>query len=263
MAKGLVTDTYLSDIADAIRSKLGTQDTYTPPEMAAAILSIPTGGLTIVDFSTGTDDEVAAMIDAAQNGDINLQTDGGWSVGDTRTIAIGAYQNDEGTTQAAHNAVIAITSFDEYESCGNVLQFDFLTRAGEARMNSSGSNSGGYDSSLMKTTTIPNLVNALPTWLKDRLLQFGVVTNKGTSPSIGKLALRSADEVYNSGSKLLPYYTTAANRLKYDTDGGNVVQYWFRGTVGTTEFEHSDRNGSSTYSSNATRNLAIIPFGCL
>lgn len=261
MAKGLVTDTYLSNIANAIRSKLGTQDTYTPPEMAAAILSIPTGGLTIVDFSTGTDDEVAAMIDAAQNGDIDLQTDGGWSVGDTRTIAIGAYQNDEGTTQAAHNAVIAITSFDEYQSCGNVLQFDFLTRAGEGHMNATNSNSGGYDSSLMKTTTIPNLVNALPTWLKDRLLQFGVVTNKGTSPSIGKLALRASSEVYESGC--LPYYATTASRIKYDTDGGNAVQYWFRDAISTNEFRHSDRAGSRTYSSTAQMNYSIMPFGCL
>ena len=43
MAKVLVTDTYLSNIAGAIRNKLSVQTTYTPPQMAAAIESIPTG----------------------------------------------------------------------------------------------------------------------------------------------------------------------------------------------------------------------------
>lgn len=42
MAKVLVTDTYLEDIADAIRDKTGGSDTYTPSEMATAINGIST-----------------------------------------------------------------------------------------------------------------------------------------------------------------------------------------------------------------------------
>lgn len=41
MAKVLVTDTYLQDIASAIRSKNGTATTYKPSQMAAAITAIP------------------------------------------------------------------------------------------------------------------------------------------------------------------------------------------------------------------------------
>jgi hypothetical protein len=44
MAQVLVTDTYLTNIANAIRSKKEVSDTYTPEEMANAILSIPVGG---------------------------------------------------------------------------------------------------------------------------------------------------------------------------------------------------------------------------
>lgn len=57
MSKALITEAYLTDIANAIRTKLGVQDTYTPPQMAAAIESIPTGGIT----PTGT-------VNIAQNG---------------------------------------------------------------------------------------------------------------------------------------------------------------------------------------------------
>ena len=42
MGKVLVTDSYLTDIADAIREKNGTEDTYLPSAMADAISSIKT-----------------------------------------------------------------------------------------------------------------------------------------------------------------------------------------------------------------------------
>ena len=50
------------------------------------------GGVTIVPWSTGTDEEIAAMIAAAHAGKINLQTDGGWAVGDVRSITVGAFR---------------------------------------------------------------------------------------------------------------------------------------------------------------------------
>ncbi len=43
MSKVLVTDTYLSNIADSIRAKLGVSTTYKPSQMAGAIDSIETG----------------------------------------------------------------------------------------------------------------------------------------------------------------------------------------------------------------------------
>jgi len=43
MSKALITEGYLTDIANAIRAKNGSADTYTPPQMAAAITAIPTG----------------------------------------------------------------------------------------------------------------------------------------------------------------------------------------------------------------------------
>lgn len=46
MSRALITESYLTGIANAIRTKLGVQDTYTPPQMASAIESIPTGGIT-------------------------------------------------------------------------------------------------------------------------------------------------------------------------------------------------------------------------
>lgn len=64
MPKVLVTDTYLTDIADAIREKLGVSDTYTPAEMGPAIETITGGGATsLVD---NPEYLIAETIDAAQ-----------------------------------------------------------------------------------------------------------------------------------------------------------------------------------------------------
>ena len=46
MATVFVDETYLEDIADAIRSKNSTQNTYKPSQMADAIIALPTGGIT-------------------------------------------------------------------------------------------------------------------------------------------------------------------------------------------------------------------------
>ena len=44
MSLGYLDSQYLTDIADSIRSKNGTQNTYTPSQMPQAILDIPSGG---------------------------------------------------------------------------------------------------------------------------------------------------------------------------------------------------------------------------
>lgn len=62
MAKVLVTEQYLSDIADAIRAKLGVSDTYTPAQMAGAIATI-SGGTVLVDNPSYF---IAETIDTAQ-----------------------------------------------------------------------------------------------------------------------------------------------------------------------------------------------------
>ena len=59
MADVFIHEQYLTDIADAIRTKLDTEDTYKPSEMAEAIESISGGGIT----PTGT-----KQISVTQNG---------------------------------------------------------------------------------------------------------------------------------------------------------------------------------------------------
>ena len=276
-----VTDTELIAVADAIRTKGGTSAVLEwPTGYIDAIDALPGGGggVTIVPFSSGTDEEIVAMIQAAHNGDIDLQQDGGWAVGDVRTISVSAFTGGGSTAHAAQNVDIVITSFDDYQNCGCVMQFDFKGSLAEGqRFNSSGTNAGGYGSSEMKTTTLPALVNALPTWLKDSLIEFSCLASAGNrSSSIvtvtgNKLALRSEIEVfgnvtnsYSGEGSHIPYYNNYLRRKK-NMGSMTYADYWWERSPGN----YSDNGfcdvdgGGNPSADNATNTRGLSPFGCL
>lgn len=65
MSRAIISQEHLIGIADAIRAKLGTQDSYLPSEMADAIASIEGGG-TASELVENPDYFVAECIDTAQ-----------------------------------------------------------------------------------------------------------------------------------------------------------------------------------------------------
>lgn len=60
MTKVAVTETYLTDIADAIRQQTGSVDTYKPSEMASAILDISGGASNFVHGTFTTSSSAGA-----------------------------------------------------------------------------------------------------------------------------------------------------------------------------------------------------------
>ena len=65
MSRAIISQQYLTDIADAIRVKLGTQDSYLPSEMPDAIASIEGGG-TVSELVENPDYFIGECIDTAQ-----------------------------------------------------------------------------------------------------------------------------------------------------------------------------------------------------
>ena len=256
--------------AGIIRYRLRTR-----PEAERTVAGIP-----MVSWTWGTDEQLAAMLDAAQAGTIDLQTDGGWRVGDLRKIHIDAWTGGNNVAHAAEDLCIVITSFDEYENSGNVLQFDFFDCCtGQVRMNSSSTTVGGYGATEMYITTLPALVEALPAWLKSRLRTFSVQASKGgselsTAETVtgNKLALRSLVELTGSGlngaqeGTQVDYYRLGTEVLKKNrfslTSNPNPESWWTRSAQGASQYYIISTSGT-TSSAMVTNTSALAPFGCL
>lgn len=80
MSKALITEAYLTNIADAIRAKNGSSDTYTPPQMAAAIGAIPTGGDVTVEALSVTQNGTYIAPTGKAYSPVTVNVSGGGSV---------------------------------------------------------------------------------------------------------------------------------------------------------------------------------------
>ena len=123
-----------------------------------------------------------------------------WSVGDRKAVVLNGtvgYKTFNNTTVYAyilgfnHNAVLegdntihfqfgfnALTGGNRIAFCDSRYSKSGNTRA--YRMNTSQTNSGGWSSSYMRNTTIPALINAMPSDLKDVLKTITKYTDNGT-----------------------------------------------------------------------------------
>ena len=235
-------------------------------------------GIKIVSFTYGTDAEVAAMIDAARAGTIDLQTDGGWAVGDTRTIHLSAFTGGGSVAHAAQDIDIAISEFSNYMGSGSLFQFDFVEAlATGQRMEASNTNKNGYGGSEMFLTTLPALVSALPSWLSSRLLTFDVLASSGNqlttidTVSGNKLALRSEIEIFGTTTYSvvgegyqIQWYKAGGARTKRRGRTGSANDWWERSpnSANATHFCSVSNNGTARSDTAGTAH-GLAPFGCI
>ena len=230
-------------------------------------------GVKIVSFEYGTDAEIADMLDAAKNGTIDLYRDAGWRVGDMRKIFVSSFMAGGNITEPDQYIEIVISSFDEYNGCGNVMQFDFMnTLSNAVRMHPSAMENNNYGETEMKTVTLPALVNSLPEWLRTRLVTFDVETAKGTVTD-NKLALRSGAEICNvdiTGVKENEGEFTdmfrvigTSKRIGYNGAYTNNTDWWLRTINNNSSYYIASRNNDRFYNDNVTSKHYIAPFGCI
>lgn len=257
--------------AGIVTYRLQTNPMPVPPSVA---------GIQMASFAYGTDAQIAAILDAAAAGTIDLQRDAGWKVGDQRVISVAAFTAGGNVAEPAQNVAIVITSFDEYMGCGNVMQFDFACAlSGGVRMNATNTTEGGYGASEMKTVTLPALVEALPDWLKTRLKTFSVLAGSGgAAPSSqtvetvtgNKLALRSEVEVYGSnpqspageGTQTEYYSGGSYYRSKPQALSSSSETLWWTRSADSAAYFRTASSGNSSFQS-ASAPMGLVPFGCL
>lgn len=285
MSQGVVTDTYITAIANALRAKHNTDKTFKPSQMADAIRLIGFELPETHSFAGASDSDFGALIDAAHAGLVDLRTDCGWAVGDVRNITIGAFTAG-GIANEQQSIDIVLTSFAQYEGCWNILQFDFKDCIANQYRTWGGNyytDRVKYGESAMKTTILPALADAMPSYIKDRLIPFRVTTIGGGyyselhyTAADNKLSLRAAKELFgnvdytsnreNNVLVRVPYYETTANMKKTLGHGGSNTTWTTRTSAYGRDQSALGANSSGSWTLIATNGGAtygLAPFGCL
>ncbi len=248
-----------------------------------------------VTWADGTDEEIAAMVEAADAGTINLADY--WAVGDVRTVQLSAMSaTGVGESHAAQQVDLVLMHAGGYTlntavasgrtKCSFVVGLkDSLAEAGY--MNSSDTNSGSWNGSARRTWCNNVFRNAIPSTLRAIFKQFKTVTaqtyNGSTNQtSVDYFALPAAKEVFGgsassagSGTSYsnltefnalfqFDYYKTSSNRVKKLGKTGSADYWWER----SPHYRNSSRfclvgsdGTADSYYAGLSRGLA--PFGCI
>ena len=234
----------------------------------------------IVTWANGTDEEIVAMVEAADQGLINLSDY--WAVGDIRTVQLSAMSaTGVGESHAAQQVDLVLMHAGGYDlnaavasgrtKCSFVVGLkDSLAENGY--MNSSNTNSGSWNGSARRTWCNNVFRNAIPSTLRAIFKQFKTVTaqtyNGSTNQtSVDYFALPAEREIFDARNYCnqteynalfqFDYYKTASNRVKKLGKTGTASVWW----------ERSPRYDYSTYfcivrsNGTASGNVASLPFG--
>ena len=274
-------------IAQAAQA-LGATPTGTPDvggrairlsQLKTAVEAFPS--LEIVPWSTGTDEQIAAMVAAADAGQIDLSDY--WSAGDTRTVHLSAMSgsvSNANESHAAQNVQFVLTDPGHYTLASGqpcnfvVLQKDCLKEAGV--MNSQGINSGGWNNCPRRTWCNSVYRKAIPSTLRGIFKKFTTWTadGKGVSSfaSSDYFALFSEKEVFGSttyanssaeaNNSQLTWFKTSSNHIKRVNDSASG--WWERSPYSGESYNFCCVTSSGRADwDNALYSRGLAPFGCI
>ena len=237
--------------------------------------------LEIVSWASGTDEQIAAMVAAADAGQIDLSDY--WHAGDTRTVRLSAMQRGAvGETHAAQNVQFVLNDAGHFtlangKKCNFVVhQKDCLSEYGY--MNSSNTNNGGWNSCARRTWCNETYRNAIPASLRGIFKQFKTRAANGSGSSAVEstdyFALPSEKEVFGSitysnssaesQNTQFQYYKTASNRIKKLGINGSADWWWERSPrSGNSNSFCAVYSGGTASAASAGYANGLAPFGCI
>ena len=182
-------------------------------------------------------DSWKTIINAVKNNNI-----GKYNVGDTKTIDMGTYGTH--TLRIANTSTPSECSGTGFSqtACGFVLEFaDLITTH---PMNDSATNTGGWPATTMRTFVNDSIYNALPSDLRNSIMNTIVVSGIGSSDSSGsatcfkstdKLYLLAPREIYNNYDGT---YDTANSLTR-------TLDYYITQGVTTTNYSGAIKRGEN------------------
>lgn len=244
------------------------------------------GTPTIVSWQNGTDAEIAAMIAAADAGQIDLSDY--WSIGDERTVHLDAMTAGDAftTAMAAQDVVLVLMdtgTASGYKDVNNkpvnfvVGQKDCLTGTGMMNASSTATSVGSWNGSDMRADLNNKYYNALPATFRTCLKQFKTITAQTYNGSTNQIsndyiALFAEKEIFGerfvsnsteaNALAQIEYYKTTSHRIK-QVNGSNS-NWWGRSLSSTYTgyfcgcFSYGDYAQAPSYT-----DYGISPFMCI
>lgn len=257
-------------------SKIYIEPVYTP------------GPVEIVPWASGTDAQIAAMIDALDDGRITL-AETGWHVGNERQVTLSAMAaTGVGESHAAQTVTLVLMDSGHYDlvtptQAGRTTDHfvvglkDVLAELGY--MNSSGTNAGSWKDSKRRAWCNQVFRMAMPEYLRQRFKQFKVISateyNASTVTTTEDFfALFAEKEIFNArmysntteaaALTQIEYYATAAHRIKKQGENGSAAYWWQRSPRASysSNFCYVNSSGSADHNS-ASYTYGLAPFGCI
>lgn len=257
--------------------------------------SVELSFLKIVTFQNGTDEEIAAMVNAHYAGKINIADY--WSTEDRRLIHLNA-MSATGVSESHHAddyyIVIAGINHDNLTSGGKaaitlclerILFKDTTTESYSfswspteecGYMNSTNTNSGGWENCARRTWCNNIFYNALPSWAQSLIKPVDKLTSAGNQSTTikttsDKVFLFSEVEIFGTNTNSAPgegkqydLFKTTTNRYKKPVYSGYNSAYWWERSPrvsSSTGFCIVSKNGSVSYS-NASNCYGLVPAFC-
>ena len=236
-------------------------------------------------WSSGSDTEVQATIAAAKAGSVDLTQY--WSVGDTRTVSLSAMAaTGVGESHVAQNVQIVLMHKNWVDANGVKHPFLWGLKDGLANgtsgeygyMNSSNTNSGGWNGCARRTWCNNVFFPALPAWLQEATGTTAVKTANGSSSSTAissdRCFLPAEFEIFGantyanssaeSGLTHIEYYKTASNRVKKQGPSGSASGWWERSPHSGSSGSFCRVGGSGSAGGDGASVAGLLaPCGCI
>ena len=166
-----------------------------------------------------------------------------WKVGDEIDITLSGTFNETVTLQ-----IWDFKHFDKSDGSGKAgIVFGMKNLMKDyQKMNSSNTNSGGWNNTTMKKTVMANILKSMPSNLRSYIKEVNTYANQGGSSSSSSKGLLSKDKVFLPGftevfgpsvwssqsntetnQKQFPIFTDNNSRIKKMNNGAGSAEYWW------------------------------------
>ena len=235
----------------------------------------------IVTWADGTDEEIVAMVKAADEGLIDLKDY--WNIGDARKVMLSETESYEWYTSHSRQEAefvlmnaggkdLVTATESGRTTCSFIVGLKDCLKE-EDKINKEDTNKGGWENSDIREWCNDGFAQSIPQALQTIFKNFVNATHTDGKivETVDLFALPSEVEVYGGvrysaqGEGMqFEFYKNPLNRIKCLGPGGHQANWWERSPRSSysTRFCIVTSNGGAYYlSASGTRGLA--PFGCI